>query len=122
MQLHTARLCFNCEDVHDQPICPACGSDSFAYISRWIPASERPARVLERPSQDTAETYRQLLDTTRQTSGAKRWMTGGMVGLAAITMAGWAWRRKAAARGDAIASTIKPSDAATEIDEGRQKR
>ncbi len=122
MQLHTARLCFNCEDVHDQPICPACGSDSFAYISRWIPASERPARVRERPSQDTAETYRQLLDTTRQTSGAKRWMTGGMVGLAAITMAGWAWRRKAATRGEAIASTIDPSDATTEIDEGRQKR
>jgi predicted nucleic acid-binding Zn-ribbon protein len=106
MQLHAARLCFNCEEVHDQPACPACGSDSFAYLSRWIPASERPARVRERPSPETAETYRQLLDATHATSGKGRWMKRGIVGLAAISMAGWAWRRSASAGGQTRATTI----------------
>jgi predicted nucleic acid-binding Zn-ribbon protein len=95
MQLHAARLCFNCEEVHDEPACPACGSDSFAYLSRWIPASERPARVPERPSRETADTYRQLLEGSREKSGKTRWMKRGIVGLAAIGMAGWAWRRGA---------------------------
>ena len=108
MQLHTARLCFNCEDVHDQPICPACGSDSFAYHQPVDPGVGTTRADQRAPLAGTAETYRQLLDTTGQTSGAKRWMTGGMVGLAAITMAGWAWRRKAASRGEAVASTIDP--------------
>jgi predicted nucleic acid-binding Zn-ribbon protein len=112
MQLHAARLCFNCEEVHDQPACPACGSDSFAYLSRWIPASERPARVRERPSRETAETYRQLLEGTPETSGKKRWMKRGIVGLAAISMAGWAWRRSAAGGSEASESTAAtvPSD------------
>jgi predicted nucleic acid-binding Zn-ribbon protein len=107
MQLHAARLCFNCEEVHDQPTCPACGSDSFAYLSRWIPASERPVRVHERPSRETADTYRQLLEGT-QTSGKKRWMKRGIVGLAAIGMAGWAWRRGAAGGGQANTSAAAP--------------
>jgi hypothetical protein len=93
MQLHAARLCFNCEEVHDEPACPACGSDSFAYLSRWIPTSERPVRVRERPSRETADTYRQLLEAPHEKSGKARWMKRGIVGLAAIGMAGWAWRR-----------------------------
>ena len=105
MQLHAARLCFNCEEVHDQPVCPACGSDSFTYLSRWIPAADRPARVRELPSRETADTYRQLLEGPKEAAGKHRWMKRGIVGLAAISMAGWAWRRSAAAGGESTSST-----------------
>ena len=28
MQLHVARLCLECQEVHDQQTCPACSSES----------------------------------------------------------------------------------------------
>ena len=42
MQLTTARLCLNCEDVHDAQSCPACASETFVYLTKWVPHS-RPA-------------------------------------------------------------------------------
>lgn len=112
MQLHIARLCLNCQDIHDQQTCPVCSSESFAYISRWIPAPERRTQPRELPSRETADTYRQLLDANRQTSGARRWVKRGVLGLAAVGMAGWAWRRKAATGGEAIspATPAAPSE------------
>jgi hypothetical protein len=62
MQLHLARLCLNCEDIHDQQTCPICSSESFAYVSRWIPAPEGRTHPRQLPSRETADTYRQLLD------------------------------------------------------------
>jgi hypothetical protein len=121
MQLHAARLCFNYEEVHDQPVCPACGSESFAYLSRWIPAADLPARVRERPSRETTDTYRQLLEGTQGTSGKNRWMKRGIVGLAAISMAGWAWRRSAAVGGETTSST-PPGAAPDRPENGRPDR
>ena len=96
VQLHIARLCLDCDEVYDQQTCPICSSESFAYISRWIPAPERRARP--RPaateSRETLETYRQLLDTDHSKPGAGRWLKRGVLGLAAVGLAGWAWRRK----------------------------
>jgi hypothetical protein len=102
MQLHVARLCLDCEDIHDQQSCPVCSSESFAYLSRWIPAPERRLQPRPLPSRETADTYRQLLDGNRETSHASRWVKRGVLGLAAVSMAGWAWRRKAATGGKAI--------------------
>ena len=96
MQLRVARLCLNCEEVHDQQTCPRCSSESFTHISRWIPAPERRAQPRERPAPDTADTadiYRQLLDANNQKGGARRWVTGGILGLGVAAIAGWAWRR-----------------------------
>ena len=51
MQLRTARLCLDCDEVHDEYRCPVCASDEFTYVSRWVPVPEnrrlrpRPARV-----------------------------------------------------------------------------
>jgi len=45
MQLHVARLCLDCQEVHAETRCPVCASESFAALSRWIPAPERRARV-----------------------------------------------------------------------------
>jgi hypothetical protein len=41
MQLRIARLCLNCEEIHSAAHCPLCASESFAYVSRWIPPEER---------------------------------------------------------------------------------
>ena len=38
MQLRLARLCADCEEVHDGQHCPVCASETFAYLSRWVPA------------------------------------------------------------------------------------
>src|SRR5688572_10723393 len=90
MQLHTARLCLDCEEVHDGQTCPICSSESFAYISRWIPAPERrlKPRVAEAPPQ--AEVYRQLLTGDRPEAPAARWLRRGAFGLAAVSAAAWA--------------------------------
>ena len=51
MQLRLARLCLNCAEVHDGQQCPVCASETFAYLSRWVPAPERRAqpRSLDSP-------------------------------------------------------------------------
>ena len=100
MQLHIARLCLDCEEIHDRPICPICASESFVYLSRWIPAPERRTRPRPVPSNEVADTYRQLLEPNPQSSGTMRWVKRGVFGLAAVGMAGWVWRRKAATRGE----------------------
>jgi hypothetical protein len=95
MQLHTARLCLDCQEVHEGQTCPVCGSESFAYISRWIPAPER--RVKPRPTAEPpeAETYRQLLNPERNQPGASRWLRRGAFGLAAVSAAAWMLKRTA---------------------------
>lgn len=98
MQLRMARLCLDCEEIHDRQECPACGSESFGYISKWIPAPER--RSHPRPSPEDAnqqaDIYRQLIDGTPppRRSNRGRWLTGGALGVAAISAAGWLWRRR----------------------------
>jgi hypothetical protein len=89
MQLHTARLCLDCQEVHDGQTCPICSSESFAYISRWIPAPER--RVKPRPAEPApqAELYRQLLSPNRAQPPAARWLKRGVFGLAAVSAAAW---------------------------------
>jgi len=90
MQLHTARLCLDCQEVHDgKTTCPICGSESFAYISRWIPAPER--RLQARPAEPDphAEVYRQLLAADRTQPAAARWLKRGVLGLAAVSAAAW---------------------------------
>jgi predicted nucleic acid-binding Zn-ribbon protein len=99
MQLHVARLCLDCQEIHDSQTCPICSSESFAYISRWIPAPER--RVTPRAAEPgpQAETYRQLLASDRAeraAPGTSRWLKRGVFGLAAVSAAAWALKRKAA--------------------------
>ena len=42
MQLRRARLCIDCEEIHEAQQCPSCASETFAYLTRWVPAPERP--------------------------------------------------------------------------------
>jgi len=96
MQLQVARLCMDCEEVHDMQTCPVCGSETFAFISRWVPTPERrqAPRPPERPERlETVETYRELLSRPKPRSGMTRWLQRGAVGAAAIAAVGWALQR-----------------------------
>ncbi len=97
MQLRVARLCLDCEEIHDLPGCPICSSESFAYITRWIPLTENAARQrpTPTPSRETAETYRELITPTPPTPASRRWAKRGAVALGAIGLASWAWRQAA---------------------------
>jgi hypothetical protein len=98
MKLDVARLCLDCEEVHDRQHCPSCGSEVFAFLTRWIePAAElRHDRHRQRPAQqppssgEQLEAYRQLLNGERPRRTSL--MTKSVLGLAAFSLAGWAWR------------------------------
>jgi len=94
MQLHVARLCMDCEEVHAAQQCPVCGSETFAFISRWIPAPERRRRPRPSTPPETVNTYRELLSPAPSNSGVARWLRRGAIGVAAVTAVGWAWQRR----------------------------
>jgi hypothetical protein len=93
MQLRNARLCLDCEEVHDAPQCPACACETFAFITRWVPAPERRARprVAEPPRPEELQAYRLMLDPGQSSRGWK--LVGrGALGLALFGVAGWMWK------------------------------
>jgi hypothetical protein len=92
MQLRMARVCLDCEEVHDAQTCPVCASESFAFLTRWVPAPER--RKHPRPATSPeAETYKQLMNQEVSNSPARSWVTRGALGLTMLGLAGWIWSR-----------------------------
>jgi hypothetical protein len=103
MKLDAARLCLDCEEIHDSQICPHCSSEAFAYLTRWVRpqierevggtdphAAERQAGAGRPRTPEQVEAYRQLLEgKPRRRTGL---VTGGVLGLAAVSLAGWAIR------------------------------
>ncbi len=47
VDLRRARLCLDCEMVFEGPRCPACASESFVPLTRWIRPAERVERRVE---------------------------------------------------------------------------
>src|SRR5256885_1752670 len=84
MQLRGTRLCLDCEELHQEDRCPACASDAFAYLTRWVRVEERgdKRRVLARrtPPAPTPP------------PGLSRWLTGGAAGLVLVTTGRWLWK------------------------------
>jgi len=70
----------DCEEVHDQQQCPVCASESFAYLTRWVPVEERRQRRARPPSAPAEKPV------------TMRWAKRGAVGLAAIALGRWAWQ------------------------------
>ena len=95
MQLRTARLCLDCEEVHDAPQCPVCASEMFTFMTRWVPAPERRERPRRQEPQRPTElqAYRTLLDPSHQPNG-RGWklVRQGAMGLALVGVAGWLWK------------------------------
>jgi hypothetical protein len=54
MRLVNARLCLDCEEVHEQQHCPICGSESFAFMTRWVTPSDTVAESPGRPARPQA--------------------------------------------------------------------
>lgn len=103
MQLRTARLCIDCEEVHDESRCPVCASETFTYLVRWIPSDERrrATGTVKEPAPPPAEVqgevdaYRRLTAAEAPQSRAGRHLIKkGVVGLAAVGVVGWLWGRK----------------------------
>lgn len=95
MKLRDARLCLDCDEVHNEGMCPVCGSESFAYVSRWVPAPEG-TRSARPATSEQAEVFRELL-SPEQMGGNRRLLKRGLLGLTALGIAGWAWRSARAA-------------------------
>ena len=88
MQLRIARLCLDCEEVHDAQQCPICASETFAAITRWVPIAERRGR--SRPNvTPEAEVYRVLASGQAPSSRGQRLLKQGALGLTALGLIGW---------------------------------
>ena len=40
--LEKARICLECDTIHDLPSCPECGSASYYYLANWIKPHREP--------------------------------------------------------------------------------
>jgi hypothetical protein len=101
MQLNDARLCLDCQEVHDLDHCPSCGSESFAFLTRWVKveAAVPTRRPLPAPVERTErlEAYRKLLGTEDEPKPprAGRVLARGAMGLAILGAARLLWRAAA---------------------------
>lgn len=87
MHLRRARLCLDCEEVHDEQHCPRCASDQYTFLTRWVPVPDgrlRPRTVVD-PSPEL-ETYRQIVHPPPPRRG--RLLTRALLGLGAAGVAG----------------------------------
>jgi hypothetical protein len=104
MRLGVARLCLDCEEVHDASHCPACGSETFAFLKRWVTPAASPPKAHPRAAQDIPATerveqanaqvdaYEQLLKPEGPRSRKGRLIAHGALGLAVLGAARLAWR------------------------------
>lgn len=96
MQLRVARLCLDCEEIHAARTCPRCTSETFALISRWVPAPERRARP--RPDGSNADTYRELLappSEDQESQSSHKWLKSGAVaGAIGLGLGSWLLRKR----------------------------
>lgn len=99
MQLRRARLCHDCEEVHDAQRCPVCASETFTYITRWVPAPERRARPRATTSPE-AEVYRQLIEGDDSEPKTGRLFRQALIGVTTLGLAGWAWQRRQGQKDD----------------------
>jgi hypothetical protein len=107
MRLMNARLCLDCEEVHEEQRCPVCSSESFAFMTRWVspsdtvaadaaPRATRPPDPVDRREQverrEQVDAYRQILNpgTTPPKRGGL--VARGALGLALLGVARLVWR------------------------------
>ena len=113
MRLQSARLCLDCDEVHDAQQCPQCASETFAFITRWVPVPERPerpltrTRTLEPSSPEALGAYREMLQPEARSGGKWRTIRRGAMGLALFGIAGWIWRQNNRSSVDEAQATDK---------------
>ena len=114
MRLQSARLCLDCDEVHDAQQCPHCASETFAFLTRWVPVPDRPERpdrpqkrgpAVETPSPEALGAYREMLQPESRSGGKWRTIRRGAMGLALFGIAGWIWRQNNPAGADGTQAT-----------------
>jgi hypothetical protein len=92
MQLRNARLCLDCDEIHDGLQCPVCASETFTYIARWVPMPEPRS---SRPSNSAeADVYRRLVNVEESPRRGRRMLKQGAVALTALGVLGWLWQAR----------------------------
>jgi hypothetical protein len=92
---HEARLCLDCEEVHDAQRCPACASETFAVLSRWVPVPDRPPEA--RPPDTGPPVVRERAHAPG--SRAKgRVLTGSLLGITTLGVVSWLIGRRDSSR------------------------
>jgi hypothetical protein len=106
MRLAVARICLDCDEVHDREECPVCGSETFAFLTRWVTPTARggqePAERPRRAAMGTARTeqiaaLRKILEPEEEAGErSRRWplVARGALGLALVGLARLAWRAR----------------------------
>jgi hypothetical protein len=107
MKLDAARLCLDCDEIHEEQNCPSCSSEAFAFVTRWVKTSgehrveRRAAPVVQQPTTvhpartpEQIEAYRQLIEGKPETGTGRGLLTKGVFGIAAVSLLGWAWRSR----------------------------
>lgn len=89
MQLRHARLCLNCEEVHAASHCPVCASESFAYVSRWVPPGERRQTSRAPGAGPQAPPATGAVDRPGRNM---RWVKRGAAGVAVLALSRMAWQ------------------------------
>ena len=102
MRLDDARLCLDCEEIHDEQECPACGSEASAFLKRWIKTTRSAPRVRESvaaapmrqpPEPDQLDAWRRIIEGRPAPRRKGTLVMRGLVGIAAMGLAGWAWSK-----------------------------
>jgi hypothetical protein len=104
MRLGVARLCLDCEEVHDADRCPVCGSETFAFLKRWVTPAAPPLKAPRGAGQDVPaaelveqsaerveqmDAYEQMLKPEGHRSRKRRVIARGALGLAALGLPVW---------------------------------
>ena len=78
MKLISARVCLDCEEIHDARECPSCTSESSAFLTRWIPTQNRREQIrIEQQRKLTPRSTQDILVSAGLAGGAayliRRW-------------------------------------------------
>ena len=96
MHLSVARLCLDCQEIHDDDRCPVCTSEAFGFITRWVKVEPPPGQFSRNGAQavDAArvDSYRQILNPRTKRSTAARWLRKGGLVVAAGYLARLGWQ------------------------------
>jgi hypothetical protein len=96
MHLSVARLCLDCQEIHDDDRCPVCTSEAFGFITRWVKVEAPPHRVSPNQAHavDSArvDSYRQILNPGPRRSTAGKWLRKGGLVVAAGYLARLGWQ------------------------------